>query len=476
MNTIDAASGLSVTGEPEADARGRLSWALFEFARSPYLSLVYIFVFPPYFAATIVGDPVKGQAMWGLANTIGGFIVALLAPMIGAVSDRTGARKPWLASVVFVMALACVSLWWAMPGAQGGLPFWMIIGIIVLLTVLFQFTDVFHNSILPSIAGESRIAQLSGIGVATGNFGTFVALSIVLCLIALPAAGVTFGGLLPSQPVIPLDIAAHEHERISGPIAAVWFVVFTLPLLLWTPDRRPTGVRIGTAVREGLSKLAVTLRHVRKVKNVALFLVARMLYTDGSSVIIAYTGIYAVGMFGWDLPRLLIFAIGAMPFCMLGAIVGGWIDSRIGSKRSVYLSIVITTLAVVGIVSIGKNYVPFVRIAPDAPPLWSTPYFNTLPEVVYLALVAVLAASISGIYVNSRTLMARISPPTMMNQFFGLYALSGTATAFLGHALVGFFTRVFESQRAGFGSTVLLLVLGGILLWWVREERTPAPD
>jgi UMF1 family MFS transporter len=475
VNSIDAMAGLSVTGEREADARGRFSWALFEFARSPYLSLVYIFVFPPYFAATIVGDPVQGQAMWGLANTIGGFIVAILAPMIGAVSDRTGARKPWLASVVFVMSLACVALWWAMPGAQGGLPFWLIIAIIVLLTVLFQFTDVFHNAILPSIAGDKRIAQLSGIGVATGNFGSFVALSIVLCLVALPAAGLTFGGLLPAQPVIPLDTSAHEHERIAGPIAAAWFIVFTLPLLLWTPDRQSTGVPIGSAVREGLAKLAVTLRHLRAVKNVALFLVARMLYTDGSSVIIAYTGIYAVGMFGWDLPRLLIFAIGAMPFCMLGAIAGGWIDSRIGSKRSVYLSIVVTTLAVVGIVSIGKRYVPFVTLAPDAPPLWSMPYFNTLPEVVYLALVALLAASISGIYVNSRTLMARIAPPSMMNQFFGLYALSGTATAFLGHALVGFFTRVFESQRAGFGSTALLLVAGGILLWWVREERSVAP-
>jgi UMF1 family MFS transporter len=475
VNSIDMATSLSVTGEIEADRRGRFGWSLFEFARSPYLSLVYIFVFPPYFAATIVGDPVKGQAMWGLANTIGGLAVAILAPIVGAVSDRTGARKPWLGSVVLIMSVACCLLWWAMPGAKGGLSIGVIMAMVVLLTACFQFTDVFHNSMLPSIASEQRIAKLSGVGIATGNFGTFVALSIMLCTIALPAAGITFDGLLPSKPVIDLDLSAHEHERIAGPIAGIWFIVFTLPLLLWTPDRAPTGVSIGTATREGLARLAVTLRHVRKVKNVALYLIARMLYTDGSSVVIAYTGIYAVGLFGWDLPHLLIFAIGAMPFCMVGGIVGGWIDSKIGSKPTLYIWIVVTLLAMAAIVTVGKTHVPFVSDVTSATPLWSAPYFNTLAELVYLGTVALLAISITGIYASSRTLMARISPPSMMNQFFGLYALSGTATAFLGHALVSFFTREFNSQRIGFASTVLLIVAGGILLWWVREERSEAP-
>ena len=100
----DARSELSATGEKPADLRGQISWALFEFARSPYISLVYVFVFPPYFANVVIGDPVRGQEAWSFANTIVGLCVALLAPLLGAISDRTGPRKPWLATVAFVMS------------------------------------------------------------------------------------------------------------------------------------------------------------------------------------------------------------------------------------------------------------------------------------------------------------------------------------------------------------------------------------
>ena len=116
------AAGLSATGETAADRRGEISWALFEFSRSPYLSLVYIYVFATYFTNVVVGDPVRGQELWSLANTIVGFCVALLAPLSGAISDRLGRRKPWIVAIALIMGASCYALWWAMPGAQGGLP------------------------------------------------------------------------------------------------------------------------------------------------------------------------------------------------------------------------------------------------------------------------------------------------------------------------------------------------------------------
>lgn len=449
-----------------------MSWALFEFARSPYISLVYIFVFPPYFANVVIGDAVRGQEAWSLANTIVGVCVALLAPLLGAISDRTGPRKPWLAGVALVMSLSCIALWWSMPGAQGGLPVWAILALIVVLATCFQFTEVFHNALLASIAPADRVGTLSGFGIAIGNLGTLTAMLVMLFGVALPATGIDIAGLLPEAPLFGLDPEAQEHNRIAGPVAGVWFLVFIVPMLLWTPDRRPTGIGARRAIMEGLAQLWLTVKKARQVWNVGLFLVARMLYTDAKVAILAYSGIYAAGVFGWQLPALLLFSLLLAPFSVSGGFIGGWLDGRLGPKRTVQLSLALTCLGMVIAVSITPTELLFfIPVDTAAAPLWTFPYFRTVPEVLYLVTFALLAVSITAAFCISRALMARIAPVAMMSQFFGLYAMSGTATAFLGHALVAVFTAAFASQRAGFVSLVLLLLAGMALLHRVREER-----
>jgi UMF1 family MFS transporter len=466
---------LSTTGETAADLRGQLSWALFEFARSPYISLVYVFVFPPYFANVVIGDPVRGQEAWSLANTIVGVCVALLAPLIGAISDRTGPRKPWLAAIAFVMSACCIALWFAMPGARGGLPVGAILLLIVILASCFQFTEVFHNAMLASIAPADRVGVLSGIGIATGNLGTLTAMIVMLFGVALPASGVTIGGLLPEKPLFGLDPATYEHSRIAGPVAGVWFMIFIVPLLLWTPDRPATGVSMRRAVGEGVEQLWLTIKRARRVSNVALYLLARMLYTDGKVAILAYGGIYASGVFGWDLVHVLIFAVFLAPFSISGGFIGGWLDKMLGSKRAIQISVGLSCLGMLAAVSTTPQQILFVfpYDAATAGPLWSFPYFQTLPEVVYLMTFMLLAITITAAFCTSRTMLARIAPVATMSQFFGLYALSGTATAFLGHALVAAFTHAFNSQRAGFASLIVLLLAGLILMFWVRQERAP---
>ena len=464
---------LSATGEKPADLRGQISWALFEFARSPYISLVYVFVFPPYFASVVIGDAVRGQEAWSLANTIVGICVAVLAPLLGAISDRTGPRKPWLAGVALIMSVSCMLLWFAMPGAQGGLPVKVILLLIIILATCFQFTEVFHNAMLASIATPARVGGLSGLGIATGNLGTLTAMIVMLFGVALPASGLTMGGLLPDKPLFGLDPATHEHNRIAGPVAGVWFLVFIVPLLLWTPDRPATGVSASGAVREGLEQLWLTVKRARRVSNVVLFLLARMLYTDAKVAILAYSGIYAAGVFGWELADLLLFALLLAPFSISGGFIGGWLDNRLGSKRAIQISVGLTCVGMVGAVSTTPERILFVfpYDAAVSGPLWSFRYFQTLPEIVYLLTFALLAITITAAFCTSRSMMARIAPVSMMNQFFGLYALSGTATAFLGHALVAVFTRAFDSQRAGFASLIILLLAGLVVMFRVRQER-----
>ena len=183
-----------------------------------------------------------------------------------------------------------MALWFAMPGAQGGLPVKAILLLVVILATCFQFTEVFHNAMLASIATPARVGGLSGLGIATGNLGTLTAMIVMLFGVALPASGMTLGGLLPDKPLFGLDPATHEHSRIAGPVAGVWFLIFIVPLLLWTPDRPSTGVSARVAVREGLTQLWLTIKRARRVSNVVLFLLARMLYTDAKVAILAYSG------------------------------------------------------------------------------------------------------------------------------------------------------------------------------------------
>jgi len=465
-----ATAPLSVRA-PKSGRLGQVSWALFEWARNPYYILVVIYIFGPYFSTEVIGDPVRGQEVWGYINGFAGLITACLAPFLGAIADKVGRRKPWIGAFVIMMAPAIMMLWFAVPGEAGA----AIVTVAIALTIAgtgSAFSEVFHNAMLPSIVPYPRLGSLSGLGLSLGNAGALIILVAMLYCFALPANGLLTWSFLPDHVLFGLDPSTFEHNRIAGPITAIWLLLFSLPLFLFTPDQTGTGVTARQAVRDGLADVWRTVRQLRHYKNVALYLGARMLFNDGKVAIMTFGMIYASGVFGWGDAERLLVGIFLTVFAVLGGLIGGWLDDLFGSKKAIIFTIGGNFIALFAAISITPTSMFFIEMHGLDRPVWDFPFFQTIPELTYLSISVLFALFITSAYANSRTMLARIAPEQEMTKFFGLYALSGQVTTFIAPILVATVTGVFHSQRAGFASILFLLGAGLAIMFFVREERS----
>ncbi|MEM1436154.1 MAG: MFS transporter [Pseudomonadota bacterium] len=458
---------LSLAGSPAASALGSFSWSLAQGARDPYYILVVIYIFYPYFSNVVVGDAVRGQSLLGYTNAIAGFLLALSAPLLGAIADKSGRRKPWVAGTGVSLALGALALWWVYPDGTG-LGIYPTLALIVVINVIFTTSEVFHNAMLPSVAAADRVGIISGTAFALGNVGGLLLMVFVLLAFALP--GQLDWSFIPAQPWFGIDQAAHEHDRIVGPLAAGWLILLTLPLLWFTPDGHGERRPLLPMLREGLADVGDTLRSLSHYRNIALYLVARMFFIDGMVGVMTFGGVYASGTFGWDSISLLIFGLCTSAAAMVGAYLGGRLDDRLGSRKTLLLSVAISTLLLLVLVSIDNGHVLF-WISVGSERLFDLPYMSRPAEFCYFITNQIFAMFFVTGLASSRTLMARITPATMATQFFGLYALSGTVTAFLAPLLVGSVTAAAISQRAGFASLILLMGLGLCMLIFVRESQ-----
>jgi MFS transporter, UMF1 family len=460
---------LAVTGAPAASTLGQWSWALFEWARNPYVILVTIYLFAPYFTNHVVGDPVRGQVVWGAISGWSGIATAIFAPILGAIADSGGRRKPWIFFFVCVMAPTSWLLWYALPN-EAGLSIAWIGFMLIANSAAFEYSAVFHNAMLPSIAPRERIGFLSGLGLAAGNASSLLILVFMLWAFSLP--GHVDWPIIPEQALFGIDTAAFQQDRMTGPIAAVWLVLFGVPLFLFTPDRSRGSLGPLEAVRAGLRQLWKTILELRRYRNVAAYLVAHMIYNDGQNAVLVFGGVYASGVFGWDSLTMTVFGIVLSVFAVVGGLIGGWLDDTFGSKRALLISIGGTSLGLILAVSMTPDelffFVPWDRAAPK---IWSLPFFATVPELVYIAVVTLIAVFITAAYANSRTMLARIAPAEKMTEFFGIYSLSGTSVVWIGSFSVRWFTEAFSSQRIGFASIVIFLLIGLVAMLFVREER-----
>ena len=264
---------------------------------------------------------------------------------------------------------------------------------------------------------------------------------------------------------ICLDPATHQGDRITGPLTGVWFIIFVLPMFLLTPDY-PAKLPVRGALREGMTELKQTLGELPKQKSMTAFLLANMIYTDALVSLFAFGGIYAAGTFGWDTIRIGSFGIILAIAGTFGAWLGGKLDDSLGPKRVIACSMWLLLFAIIAILLVDKDSVLFIEVAPPAP---DGALFSGAAERAYLLLGCLIGAAGGPLQAASRTLLIHMAPKERIAQYFGLFALTGKVTSFIGPLLIGTVTAVTASQKAGMAVLVLFFVAGLALLGRVRD-------
>lgn len=434
---------------------------LFDWAAQPFFTLVTTFIFGPYFVSRMTSDPVSAQATWSNMATISSVVIAVFSPVLGSIADRSGARKPWIAGFAVIKIASLFALWWAAPGSPVIVP----VIAMILASIAAEFSIVFNDSMLPRLAGKDDVGRLSNTAWGIGYLGGMVMLTVVILFFAgSPDSGKTLLGL---DPLFGLDPRQGEDARITGPLSAVWYFVFILPMFLFTPDagRR---LPLADAVSSGFTELRHTLRELLQRRWLLRFLLARMLYQDGVNGLLILGGTFAAGMFGWVTLEIGIFGIILNVLAIFGNIAAGMVDRHVGSKQTVIICLVTLIVAVIGIVSTGPGFTLFGIV-----PLSTTDsggLFGTAAEKAYIVYGLMVGLAFGPVQASSRSYMARSVSLDEAGRYFGIYALSGRATSFMATLAFSVVTYASGSARIGM-ATLLIFLVGGLFILW----NTPYP-
>ncbi|MDT8342119.1 MAG: MFS transporter [Longimicrobiales bacterium] len=413
------------------DRRAVWGWALYDFANSAYTTLIVTFIYAVYFTQQIAPDGVTGTALWSRGVTITAVVVALASPALGALADRGGMRRGLLMSATAVTVVSVSLL--ALPGPG---QVHLALAIFVLSNVAYELCGVFYNSYLPEVAPPSHIGRISGYGWALGYLGGLLAMAVALFVFIQPETA-PFG----------LDKGTGEHVRATTVLVGVWFAVLSLPMFLWVKEPR-TVVRppLGTLVTDAFHRLGTTFREIRRYGEIFKLLVARMIYNDGLVTIFAFGPIFAAEVHDFTLTEVMYWGLALNVTAGAGAFLMGFLDDRVGGKRTLYV-----TLA--GLLIGG---------------LWAVTADSKTS--LYLAGLWV------GIFVGpnqaaSRSLLGRFVPRAKETEFYGFFAFSGKAMAFMGPLLLGVVTELTGSVRAGMSTILVFFLIGGLLLLPLDERR-----
>lgn len=409
---------------PGFDRRAVFAWCLFDWANSAFPAVITTFVFATYVTQAVAPDPVSGAAAWAGATTIAGLAIAVLSPILGALADSSGRQKRWLASSAGIMAVATASLWFVRPEPSS-----LTLALLgfTIATIAFEVSIVFYNALLPGLAPASHTGRVSGWGWGLGYAGGIVCLAVMLVLF-----------VLPESPALGLDKAVAEHIRIAGPLTALWLAVFMIPLFLFVRD--PPAQRVTSSSPRGWRTLLDTIRLLKRDhRPLAWFLVANMVWSNGLTTLFGFGAIYAAGTFGMATQEVLLFGIALNVTAGLGAFGFAWIDDRFGSKPTIAIGLAALTILGAALLLVTS-------------------------KSAFWILALAIGPFLGPVQAAGRTLCARLAPADRRAQVFGLYALSGRITAFLGPMVLGIVTAATQSQRWGMATILPFFLVGFWLL------------
>ena len=444
------------SASPDASRIELIGWALYDWANNGFATVIQTFLFAAYFTRQVAPDKETGSSYWGTATGVAGVCVALLGPLLGATADQSGRRKPWIVGFTLLCVTATACLWFVEPEPADLLLGALLVG---LASLGADAAMIFYNAMLPHLAGTERVGRWSGWGWAMGYAGGLACLIIALVVF-----------VQPEQPRFGLSQEQAEPIRATVLLVAAWYALFTLPLLLVTRDAAPQRKALGQAARDGLRQVRDTLREVRRYAALVRFLIARLIYIDGLATLFVFGGVFASGTFDMTEREVLYFGIALNVTAGLGALGFSWIDEWAGSKPTILVSLV--GLAVPGTLMLlvgSPVWTAFFGTSDATYNLWFLELDRN--QLWFWIFGLVLGIFVGPVQAASRSYLARAAPEELRTQMFGLYALSGKATAFLGPLLVGWISYFADSQRWGMSIVVGLFVLGFILMLTVPRPE-----
>jgi UMF1 family MFS transporter len=448
----------------DVSARKRIwGWWFFDWASQPYHTLLVTFIFSPFFAgvaaefylSTGLGEEAadaKAQVIWSWCLAITGLIIGFGAPIMGALADTAGRRIPWIVVFSVMYFAGAWTLWYTNPDGSN---MWFSLIAFGIGFIGAEYALIFVNSQLPSIADEDSTGEVSGSGFAFGYVGGLVALAILLALFVEQSGGKTLIGL---DPILGLDPAQREGTRAVGPITAIWFIVFMIPYFLWVHD--DPAERKRTSFGDAIDLLKKSLGNLKHRTSLFSYLGSSMFYRDALNGLYGFGGVYAKLVLNWEITLIGIFGIIGGISAALFSWLGGKLDKRFGPKPVIIVAIWILILVCTTIVFMSRETFFGFELEQG----------SSFPDITFFVCGALIGGCGGTLQAASRTLMVRHTDPAAPTESFGLYGLSGRATAFIAPALIGIATAISGSARLGVSPVILLFLLGLFLLRWVKAE------
>ncbi len=414
-----------------------MAWALYDVANSSFTTLVVTFIYSTYFTGYM--QPGRDLTpVWTTSVSISAILIALISPFVGAIADRGGYRRRFLLSLSAICVIATLALAFFPPGQWLGA-----IAVFVVANLAFELSAAVYDAFLPDLAPPEAIGRISGFGWGMGYVGGIVAM-----MLALYGFVKTDSALFPFLGgALGLTTEGGQHVRATNGLVAVWFAVFTIPFILFVKEPRVARkTREANVIAAAYRQLAETFGHLRTYRQIVRLLVARLFYNDGLVVIFSLGAVFAQSAYGLDTQQIIAFGILLNVSAGVGALAFGFVDDKIGGRNTIAISIVGLVVAVL----IGVT-------GQTTAMLW------TSGVLIGLLIGPTQAAS--------RSLLGRFVPDDKETEFYGFFAFSGRATAFMGTGLYGLLQGVFDSHRVAMSGTVLFFVIGFVLLMRVDEAE-----